>query len=283
MSKVPWKPTTIKRFIKAFPTSACTVLLETDAGKGYLKALGNNEGPHILACEWIGTRLAGWLGLPTFDIAMIDVTDLDEIPFHNANKAQVGPAFVARAESGEPWSGDVKQLGRLFNPQDISRLVVFDTWTLNCDRHSWHGEGVARRSRINRNNVFLSEEAPRGQFMLKAMDHTHCFTCGKEPSRRLRDLDKIRDPRVFGLFPEFRKYLDLHQVRQAARDLRKMTRAQAIRMTDGIPREWEVKTDALEALRDLVVSRASYVADTIEILLWPQAEFDFDNGGETPQ
>jgi hypothetical protein len=280
---MPWNPTTIKRFIKAFPTSACTVLVETDAGKGYLKAVGNNEGPNILACEWIGTRLAAWFGLPTFDFAMIDVTENDELPFHNGSKAQVGRAFITRGEAGEPWSGDEKQLGRLFNPQDMSRLVVFDTWTLNCDRHSWKGEGAARRARINRNNVFLSEDAPEGQFLLKAMDHTHCFTCGKELSRKLRELDKIRNSRLFGLFPEFQKYLDRPQVQQAARDLRRMNRTEAARMTDGIPKEWEVTSDALDALRDLIVGRATFVADTIEGQIWPQAEFDFDKPGEAEQ
>lgn len=281
MTKAPWNPRTIKRFIKALPTSACTVLVETDAGKGYLKALGNNEGPYILACEWVATQLAARFGLSTFEVAMIDVTDIDEIPFHNGNKAQVGRAFIARAESGEPWSGDEKQLDRLFNPQDISRLVVFDTWTLNCDRHSWQGEGTDRRARINRNNVFLSEEAPEGQFLLKAMDHTHCFTCGKEPSRKLRDLDRIRDPRVFGLFPEFRRFLDRLQVKQAALDLRRIDRTEAVRMTEGIPKEWEVKSDALDALRDLIVGRAAFVADTIENQIWRQGEFDFDKPGET--
>lgn len=277
----PWTPTTIKRLIRAFPTSACTALVETDAGKGYLKALGNGEGPHILACEWIGSRLARWFGLSTFDIAMIDVTEQDEIPFHNGGKAQVGPAFITRAESGETWSGDEKQLDRLFNPQDISRLVVFDTWTLNCDRHSWQGEDKVRRARINRNNVFLSEEAPEGQFLLTAMDHTHCFTCGRELSRKLREIAIIKDPRVFGLFPEFRKHLDRSQVKQAAKDLRRMARATAVQMSEGIPQEWEAQAEALEALTELVVARAAFVADTIEGLLWPQGEFDFVNPGET--
>ena len=144
-SAKPWNPTHVKRFIQAFPTSACAALVETDAGKGYLKALGNDEGPHILACEWIGTKLAKWFGLSTFDAAIIQITEFDEIPFHNGNKAQIGPAFIARAEFGETWSGDAKQLDRIFNPEDISRLVVFDTWTLNCDRHSWQVTGLVRR------------------------------------------------------------------------------------------------------------------------------------------
>jgi hypothetical protein len=279
----PWQPTTIRRFIQAFATSACTALVETDAGKGYLKALGGPEGPHTLVCEWVGTRLAKWFGLPTFDFAIISVTEADEIPFHNGGKAQVGPAFITRAESGEPWSGEEKQLEKLMNPQDISRLVVFDAWTLNCDRHSWPAHGGMGQPRINRDNVFLSEEAPQGQFLLKAMDHTHCFTCGGELSRNLRNIDKIKDSRVFGLFPEFRKYLERVQVRQAIADLRRVDRAEVVRITQEIPREWEVGGEALEALADLVVGRASYVADTIESQLWPQKDLDFGNTGETEQ
>ena len=42
--------------------------------------------------------------------------------------------------------------------------------------------------RINRDNVFLSNEvAPRGKVVLKAIDHTHCFTRGNALSARLAD------------------------------------------------------------------------------------------------
>ncbi len=276
-----WQPSTIRRFIKAFPTSACTALVETDAGKGYLKALGGPEGPHTLACEWVATQLAGWFGLSTFDCAIIPVTEVDEIPFCNGKKAQIGPAFITRAESGEPWSGEQSQLDKLINPQDINRLIVFDTWTLNCDRHSWPADGKPGKPRVNRNNVFLSEEAPQGQLLLKAMDHTHCFTCGRELSRSLRNIDTIRDPRVFGLFPEFRTFLDRGQIRQAVTDLRRVDRTEVVRIMQEIPREWEVASEALDALADLAVGRAAYVAATIESRLWPQQEFDFGSEGKT--
>jgi hypothetical protein len=153
----PWQPTTIKRFIQAFPTSACTALVETDAGMGYLKPMGGPEGPHTLACELVATRLAKWFGLSTLDFAVIPVAPEDEIPFHKGGKAEVGPAFITRAESGEPWSGAPNQLSRLINSQDVSRLVVFDTWTLNCDRYSLPSGDRVGKPRINRNNVFLSE------------------------------------------------------------------------------------------------------------------------------
>ena len=54
-----------------------------------------------------------------------------------------------------------------------------------------------------------------------------------------------------------------------------MGRADAIRMTEEIPKEWDVTNEALEALRDFIVRRAVYVAETIEDQLWPQGELDF--------
>lgn len=276
-----WRPTTIKRVYKAFPTSACTVFVETDAGPGYLKAIGSAEGPHILACELIGSRLAKWFGLSTFEFSVIDVTEFDEIRLHDGRLATTGPAFISREERGEPWSGSEKQLDQLENSEDVSRLVVFDTWTMNCDRHSWQGEGVNQRERVNRNNVFLSESfASRGHLMLKAMDHTHCFTCGREPSRRLRHLDMIHDPRVFGRFPEFTRLLDRRQVAAAIRDLRRMNSVEAAQMTSDVPREWGVPDEAFDALREFLVRRAVFVAETIERRLWPQQEFPFNGKHE---
>jgi hypothetical protein len=73
ISTQKWQPKVIRRFIKSFPTGAEVVIVETDQGRGYLKALGNRAGPHALACEWVGTSLAGLLGLSTLDFALIDV------------------------------------------------------------------------------------------------------------------------------------------------------------------------------------------------------------------
>jgi hypothetical protein len=99
------------------------------------------------------------------------------------------------------WGGGDRELKLLVNPQDISRLVVFDTWVMNCDRHCPIDPGTGIRRKPNRDNVFLSEDAPDGQFLLKAIDHTHCFSCGRDWTKRLNQFDRIKDGRVFGLFP----------------------------------------------------------------------------------
>ena len=280
-----WQPTTIRRFVAGFPTSACTALVVTDVGRGYLKAMGGPEGEHTLASEVVGTQLAEWLGLPTFDWAILNVDEIDEIPFVDKNgnptgQATSGPAFITRAEDGTPWGGSDRELKRLENPEDISRLVVFDTWVLNCDRHSRPLDNPTGRVRIKRDNVFFSEEAEKGHFVLKAMDHTHCFTCGSEWTRRLSNVDKVKDGRVFGLFPEFRDFLNREAVAQAASDVQQIDQTTVREFTDRIPNEWDVTQGALDALVDLVVQRAKFVARTIEDKLWPQQEIDWDDGNE---
>jgi hypothetical protein len=250
-----WQPKEILRFIRGFDTGTEAVLVLTDVGNGYLKAMGNRGGEHCLACEWVATHLARWFKLPTFDFALIKVCDLDEIPFFRGGRAQPGPAFIARAELGEPWGGKEIQLNRLFNPQDISRLVVFDTWVLNCDRHA-----PKRHRKPNFNNVFLSEEAPDDHFLLKAMDHTHAFSCGRELTPRIANLDHIKDPEVYGLFPGFRKMIDGDEFRKALDDLSQLPRQFVEEVVRSVPHEWDVPPNARAALTELIVQRALYLA-----------------------
>lgn len=80
-----------------------TAEIMTDAGRSYIKAMGNPEGPHALACEYVGTQLARWFGLRTFDFALMNLEEIDEIPLDKGRLAMPGPAFVSRAEQGATW------------------------------------------------------------------------------------------------------------------------------------------------------------------------------------
>lgn len=281
-----WHPEIIRRFVKGFPTSARTALVETDIGPGYLKGMGGPEGPHTLAAEVVATQLAEWLGLPTFDCAVITLDDIDEIPFvdkdgNQTGMAAPGPAFITRQERGGPWSGVKRDLNKLANPDDISVLVVFDTWVLNCDRFAPKPKGDLGKPRINCDNVFLSENAPGGEFLLTAMDHTHCFSCGRAWTRGLSRIDIIREERVFGLFPEFRSFLKPDTVARTADKLRSIDRANVVRMTELIPNDWDVSQQALEALVELIFGRAHFVAETIVSRIWPQGSLPFESVDDT--
>lgn len=267
-----WQPTMVRRFIKALSTATATVIVETDQGEGYLKAMGNPEGPHVLACEWVGTQLARRLGLLTFDFALIYLTADDEIPFTGGGKAQPGPAFITRKERGSSWGGDKKELRRLANLPDLTRLVLFDTWTRNCDRYP---TDPARR-RPNRDNVFFSREgAPPKHFLLKAMDHGCCFTCGRDLTPRVAELANVKEEGCYGLFPEFWPYLNRDVLRGAVQILRTIAHEEARQIVTGIPREWDVAATARDALIELICRRGAFVSDSIEGWIWPQREFDF--------
>lgn len=266
LSRSRWNPTDIRRSIKVTPSSTNAMRVATDQGDGFVKAMGNPEGPHALASELVGTQLADWFGLPTFDYSIIAI-DADEIElrFASGELAQTGPAFITRAVRGVEWGGNRRELNRLANPHDISRLVVFDTWILNRDRCAPDGE-----RRANFSNVFLSQEAPEKKFMLMAMDHTHCFGAEGELSARVANIENRRAPGVYGIFPEFRHFLAQDLIEKAAFDLGQMSRPIAQEIVDSVPAEWEISSTASRALVDLIVGRAFFVSERIMEMIWPQ-------------
>lgn len=274
-----WKPKSIERWIHAVPSSTSAMRVETDVGNGYLKALGNNEGPHALACELIGTQLADWLGLPTFDFAIVQVTESDELWFHSkSGQASPGPAFITREEQGQTWGGERWQLSKLVNPEDIVRLVIFDTWTRNRDRYSLRKQGNIVKPRINYGNVFFSTNAPKKKIQLIAMDHTHCFSDSGELTKKLRFDATMKDDKIYGLFPEFRGFVDQHPqtANKTVIRLKSVDKQFVSAIVKSIPKEWDVPKAASNALIDLIIGRAQYVAETIEEKLWPQHQLEFD-------
>jgi hypothetical protein len=263
---MPWAPTTIRHPDEAFKTATDTVKVTTDAGPGYLKALGNHGSPHYLASDLIGTQLASWLGLPTFEWAIVDVTPEDEIVFVNGGRAQPGPAFITREHSGTTWGGKKEELNALVNPSDIGKLVLFDTWTRNCDRHP--PDLTSRK--VNRNNVFLSSEGMiDGQFCLVAMDHTHCFNCGRDLNANLGHIDLIQDDRLFGLFPEFKPFICKYHdgVTNGLSRLAALERSWVESIVAGIPSAWQVDQSGRSALVTMIVNRAQYVSATFTATL----------------
>jgi hypothetical protein len=232
--------------------------------------LGNPEGPHALACELVGNILADWLGLSTFDFAIVEVSDDDEIPFLKGGLVNPGPAFISRAEpKGYPWGGSPAEIRAVVNKDEISGLVVMDTWALNSDRHSPDGR------RVNRDNVFLIQcNARRVQTRLIAMDFTHAFRLQGEVNRRVAHIERCRDERVYGRFPEFTQYLDREQVRRYSARLSSFSRSEAERIIALVPFAWDVNRESRSAWAKLITDRAQFLADHIESILWPQLELE---------
>jgi len=233
----------------------------TDSGDAYLKGLGNPEGPHALACELVGTHLARRFGLPTFDYAILMIDDeLDEIPLLGGGFVESGAAFCTRDEPGHAWGGGGLELEVLENPADIVRLVVFDTWVRNRDRH--HPDYSVRRP--NRDNVFLSSRGTAGgKYRLLAIDHTHCISDNASLNRRVSNIDVVRDTNIYGLFPEFGPYFELDILKACVADLRAMTTAKMQEVVDLVPDDWQVDAEVRVAMVTFLTQRAQFVADTV--------------------
>jgi hypothetical protein len=271
-----WPPTRFVRFVRGYDTSVETAQIITDAGPAFIKALGNRGGPHHLACDWVGTQLARWFGLATLEAGILTLTEDDAIPFLRGGRAAPGPAFVTRREDGQTWDGDPASLERIVNPEHVGRLVVFDTWVLNWDR-----QPPDDSRRPNFDNVFLSfESATAGRFLLKAIDHTHCFGCrAGELTTKVADISQVQDDRIYGLFPGFRPFVTKEAVSAACGSLRGLEREWVTGIVGSIPPAWDVSGAVRGKLAELIVRRAAFVAGTIMgslgASLWPQPELPF--------
>lgn len=269
-----WRPKAFVSFSRYFGSALSTALVETDQGLGYLKGLGNREGPHALACEFVGSCLADWLGLPTLDFALLEVKPEDEIPTGPSSRVAPGPAFISRSEPfAFAWGGDPYSLANLSNAEVISQLVVVDTWLRNCDRCA---PDLGRR---NRDNVLLLKE-PHSKRALRliAMDFTHAFTCGNELSRRLGFIEYIQDTKVYGLFPEFNDWLDRTQVRACADNLGRIDPAEVEQIVAQVPREWEISSELRHIWIRHIFERARFLARNIEELIWAQRDLLKEQG-----
>lgn len=264
----PWQPSKILNALEARKTGSRVLRVETDEGEGFLKAMGVDNGPHVLACELVGTLLAGWLKLRTLSFALIDVPGDMELCFADGKPVAAGPGFITRAEEGRVWSGNESELDELDNFADIDRLIVFDTWTMNCDRYRPPNGATLRQ---NRDNVWFSEEeATEGKFLLKAMDHGCCFTCESELTvPRLQRT--VNDDRLYGLFPAFRPHTTRESLLRVVAEVETVARSEVESMIDRVPREWDVDLSARREWCGWICRRAKLIRRIIE-REWPPAE-----------
>jgi hypothetical protein len=273
-----WKPTEVTQLITRLDSGAGTLIVNTDAGQGYLKALGNPDGPHALVKDFLGTQLACMLGLPTFDYAIVEVTSLDELSFFRGGQAESGPAFLTRGERGTVWGRDKRLLDKIDNPEVISGLVVIDTWLRNTDRY------YAPQKRENLDNVFLSEESSsNGKLSLRAMDFSHAFKYGGELSKSFFTIATIQDKDVFGLFPEFRKRITRNAIRRFVSILKGLARSELEETVELVPKEWCLDPPVRTSIANYLYQRKDFVANRLEYELFGpiQLHFEIPEEGES--
>lgn len=268
-----WHPKRLGRVERVLRTSMDTVAVTTDAGRAYVKAIGNREGEHALACELIGSSLAEWLGLATLDFSLLwidasqDDVPLEEdeaVPVARRRRARPGPAFATRAIHANTWSGDPASLAGLCNPGHVAGLVLLDSWLGNPDRHPRRpvNHSVSLWTKPNRDNVLVQFGA-RGKRTLIAMDFSKCLYCREGGLRASYDDAQIRDDGVYGLFPAFESFMVPSRF---GTFLDRLGAAYAVRqgvaeVVSRIPAEWSVDAHTRESVVHLLCARASYLHD----------------------
>jgi len=266
-----WSPTRFERFESANDGCSTKVaIIQTDAGPAYLKALGNPEGSHALVREWVGTSLARWFGLPTFDFGIIRIETGIEVPLGGGLLAKPGSAFVSRSTLGDPWSGLKADLKRIVNTSDITRLVILDTWLLNADRYPPDGHV---RKQPNYDNVFLAYDPTTKKKRLIAMDFTECMKSGSVLNSSLGNIQHTQDVRIYGLFPEFLPLLNTAAYLAGLERLKSVDRGELGDLINGIPNDWDVSETVRSAMVDFLVRRAAFLIEHLPIVFHPYQKY----------
>lgn len=123
------------------------------------------------------------------------------------------------------------------------------------------GEEVEHR---NDGNVFLSTDAKRGKLKLKVYDHTHCHFAILVASPDLELHQKVADESIYGLFPEFRPFINRWSVQSAIDRLRQMDQEFARQVVHAVPVEWLDSQEIRDKLTELIKLRSEFLCQGIE-------------------
>jgi hypothetical protein len=234
----------------------------SDGGYYIVKFQNNPQGARILANEILGSALATQLGLPTPEVAIVDVgkylIDHTEDLVVQLGRGRYpctpglcfGSRYAADARaSGTPvlqWTCDflpLDQMSRVTNLVDFTGMLVFDKWTCNTD---------------GRQVVFV-HDIDSATYSALMIDNGFCFNAAEWnfPDAPLRGLyaHPCAYESVLGIesFEPWLKLLESGIDKQWLAGI-----------ADEIPREWYVQeTDTLAALLDRLDRRRGSVAELL--------------------
>ena len=256
---MPWQPTKIIEVLDhAVDTATHPVIVKTDQGHGYFKAIENPAGASALAREFIGTSLADWLDLPTFRYCLFDFDGKLDIVLSDGTRVNQGVGFMTKEEPGDNWDKTTDMLDDLVNKDDITRLVILDTWLRNIDRCFQHNG----KFHTNSNNVFIAM-TPKNEYILKAMDFTHAFLGNLDQT--MDKSSNINDEEIYGCYPAFSQFLNKEIAVKTCEKLKKIQDKDIRPLFVAIPTIWNIDHGTKESWMRFILGRANFVANTF---LW---------------
>jgi hypothetical protein len=233
----------------------------SDGERYVVKFQNNPQGTRILANDMLGAALATRLGLPTPEIAIVDVRssliehteDLVVQLGRGRYPCSPGLCFGSRyASKANPLGGRTMlevwdflprdRMPRVTNLVDFAGMLVFDKWTCNTD---------------GRQVVFV-RVTPQN-FNVVMIDNGSCFNAAEwnfpdAPLRALYALPRAYEA-VLGIHT-FELWLQLLET--------KIDRQWLAEVADEIPREWYAQaTNTLAALLDKLERRRALVGELL--------------------
>lgn len=226
-----------------------------DGGYYVVKFQNNPQHVRILANELLGTRLAARLGLPTPQVAVVEVKQelielTTELAVHiGADRTPCRPGFQFGSRyPGNPAELPVhdflpdEQLREVENLFDFAGMLAFDKWTCNTN---------------GRQTIFLVEPG-RSRYQAMMIDQGFCFNAGEWT---------FPDAPLRGLYVRQRVYDGVRGMEAFEPWLARLERIDE-GVLDGIakeiPAEWyDGDTDALYSLLERLLWRRERVPDLI--------------------
>jgi len=258
--------------VEVLKTSTRPVKINTDEGLCLVKYIGNKQGREALVGELIGTELACNIGLKVPEFAIMDFPQMD-LGLGQDNP-QKGPAFCSS------WVSDVMTfspqsnlLSNIRRKEDVSKVVVLDTWLRNFDRYMSEADGGAPNQNLD--NLLFGPDKRKVEMIV--IDHTHIIVDGGFDDQ-LGDVkienEIIEEEEIYGLFPQFVQYLNHKDVSEAIHIAAAIDRKAVQDLIGTIPMQWGLTTSQREFLEEFIYVRAQRLIGWLPHALFDQGEFN---------
>ncbi|MCA3642346.1 MAG: hypothetical protein IOC63_10880 [Methylobacterium sp.] len=249
-----YQPTKVEFEVQTFPSSTRPALVQTDVGLGYIKGLNNPAGIGALVSELIASELGTWFGLQLPHFAILMNYDIEVNMKNNGQRIEPPCYYSHNIHSANAFDETDLMLSKLIKNDDLSKLIVFDTWIRNFDRYL-DGES-------NPDNIIFSYDAEAKGYHMHPIDHSHCISDVDFIGFPL-DEEAAEDERIFGLFPAFAPFISGPAIDAAVSQLGTLERGFVDACLNQIPTQWGVTGATKRSLADFICNRAGYVVSNI--------------------
>lgn len=267
-AKIPSQRPRVRAFVKRHATQSQAAHVDTDFGEYVIKAMNNRDGPPILIAEWVGSMAARWLGVDIPDFAVVELTDVVDVPLDEDEQrmAEPGLCFGSKLIDAAGWNGDAGTLEAVENKAVIPAIVVLDTWLINLDRFCRKPDGASRFN--NSGNLLLGTSgAGKGKFRIVAIDFGYALGGPSWNARRLSAIGAIEDDTIYGCFPAFQPYMRRCWVEAVTARLREFDEDVARGFLADVPSEWGLTSSAGEAIVEFLKRRAIHTAEKFDDMI----------------